>query len=147
MRAKIDFQNAKHSNSLSFLTAIKLLLTDPRPRPDELKCSITSQLDFFTGACVATVVPADDADTTVADGCPPPANEPLPPAQLFDGISMDVWAVRVWRSDADRRVIPVRRPTTSYMVRKRTVICNCKNIYPSFNVFVVIIRNLTSFAL
>lgn len=29
------------------LTAIKLLLTEPRPLPAVLKCSITSQFDFF----------------------------------------------------------------------------------------------------
>lgn len=30
-----------------WLTAIKLLLTDPRPFGAVLKCSMTSQLDFF----------------------------------------------------------------------------------------------------
>lgn len=31
------------------LTAMRLLLTEPRPFDAELKCSITSQLDFLTG--------------------------------------------------------------------------------------------------
>lgn len=36
-------------NSKTTLTAIRLLLTEPRPLDDELKCSITSQLDFLVG--------------------------------------------------------------------------------------------------
>lgn len=79
---------------LKSLTAIKLLLTDPRPfDPDVLKCSITSQLDFF-GVVVDGAVKGD------GNGCTCNSN--------------DIWADRVCRSDVERRAMPAFRGFPSY---------------------------------
>lgn len=67
------------------LTAIKLLLTDPLPLLAVLKCSITSQLDFF-GVVVCGAASGD------ANGCTCSSN--------------DIWADLVWRNDVERRVMP-----------------------------------------
>lgn len=74
------------------LTAIKLLLTDPLPLVDELKCSITSQLDFF-GVVVCGPVPGDGNGCTCS--------------------SSDICAERVCRNDVDRRAMPALRPPPS----------------------------------
>lgn len=56
-----------------------------------LKCSITSQFDFFAGVYTAG-------------------------GEMWGGgmgTSIDIWAVRVWRNDADLRVMPDFRDTKS----------------------------------
>lgn len=80
------------------LTAIKLLLTEPRPFADVLKCSITSQLDFFGVVVVCGVVEANGDDD---NGCTCSSSE--------------ICADRVCRSDVERRVRPPPfRETPSY---------------------------------
>lgn len=72
-----------------FLTAIKLLLTDPRPFGAVLKCSMTSQFDFFG---VVVVV----CDWFIGE---------------FNGgtcNSNDICGDRVWRNDVERLAIPLR---------------------------------------
>lgn len=86
-------------------TAIKLLLTELRPR-DVLKCSITSQFDFFAGVYTG-------GGEMCGGGM---------------GTSIDIWAVRVCRNDADRRVIPDFRVTKSCNTPEIMLINWMKNI-------------------
>lgn len=79
----------------NYHTAIRLLLTEFRPR-DVLKCSITSQFDFFAAVYAG-------GGEMCGGGM---------------GTSIDIWAVRVWRNDAERRVMPDFREAKS---------CNNKN--------------------
>lgn len=60
----------------------------------------------------AEAVDADMMDAgwlLISDPLPTP-----PPVDDGGGISKETCAVRVWRREADRRVIPERRPTTSW---------------------------------
>lgn len=75
------------------LTAIKLLLTEPRHLSLLLKCSITSQLDFFgvvvVDPVVANVLKTGDCKVGIWSS-----------SEIFGGL--------VWRNDVDRRAIPLR---------------------------------------
>ena len=73
------------------LTAIKLLLTEPRPFSALLKCSMTSQLDFF-GVVVVAVV-----NELIIGDC-------------NDGTcnSSDICGDRDCRNEVERRAIPLR---------------------------------------
>lgn len=77
------------------LTAIKLLLTDPRPFSALLKCSMTSQLDFF-GVVVVAVV----SELIMGD--------------CNDGTcnSSEICGDRDCRNDVERRAIPLRLVTS-----------------------------------
>lgn len=70
------------------LTAIKLLLTEPRPRSALLKCSMTSQLDFFGVVVVSEPITGDCNDGTCN--------------------SSEIFGDRVCRNDVERRLIPLR---------------------------------------
>lgn len=74
-------------------TAIKLLLTEPRPLSALLKCSMTSQLDFF-GVVVAFPVVSELITGECNDGT-------WSSSEICGG-------VRVCRSDVERRPIPLR---------------------------------------
>lgn len=78
------------------LTAIKLLLTEPRPFSALLKCSMTSQLDFF-GVVVAVALVSE-----------------LITGECNDGTcnSSEICGVRVCRNDVERRPIPLREFTS-----------------------------------
>lgn len=78
------------------LTAIKLLLTEPRPRSALLKCSITSQLDFF-GVVVAAALVSE----LITGDC-----------NVGTCNSSEICGDRDCRNDVERRVIPLRDPTS-----------------------------------
>lgn len=85
-------KNEKVEKKLQF-TAIKLLLTEPRPFSALLKCSITSQLDFF-GVVVAFPVVSALITGECNDGT-------WSSSEICGG-------VRVCRNDVERRPIPFR---------------------------------------
>lgn len=86
------------------LTAIKLLLTEPLPFDAELKCSITSQLDFFGVMVVVWVGFTGDCS-----GCTCSSSE--------------ICGVRVWRRDVERRAMPLRVFTSFSCVNKSKSVC------------------------
>lgn len=91
-RAKLSLHMKKKKKKL---TAIKLLLTDPRPFSALLKCSMTSQLDFF-GVVVVAVV----SELIMGD--------------CNDGTcnSSEICGDRDCRNDVERRAIPLRLVTS-----------------------------------